>query len=124
MMQTYKLRPPKTGSLRKKTVKDALFQHFGKGFRQADVVYSRCIGEQWCNILITETGNSTTNARDEKEELGMFLGKDNEVIHIGFDGFYTALHGRDGVALATKAHSTTHHGTELLPGSMSCSPMQ
>jgi len=44
----------------------------------------------------------------------MLLGKSNELLHIGADGFNATLHGRYGVGLPLQSYTLSPDGTELL----------
>ena len=46
----------------------------------------------------------------------MMLGVGDEIIHVWTDGFYAALHRRDGVTLALQANALSHDGTEMEAG--------
>ena len=48
----------------------------------------------------------------------MLPGKCDEIIHIWFDGLYTALHCGDGIALPTQPHAASHHGAKLPEGNI------
>ena len=59
-------------------------------WRQHDVVYAMSILEEGRDLFVGEAGNATANASDEEGQFGMLLGKGDELIDIGTDGFHAA----------------------------------
>lgn len=51
----------------------------------------------------------------------MRTGEGDEIVNVWLDGLNATLHGGNGVALATKANSATHHRSEPLEGHISSS---
>ena len=46
----------------------------------------------------------------------MSLGIGDESVHVWTNGFYAALHRRDGITLALQAYTLAHDGTEMQAG--------
>ena len=65
-------------------------------------------------FLVPEPGNPAPDAGHEEEQLRMFLGKRDEVIHIRLDGLDATLHRRDSIALPAETDPAAHHRSEEL----------
>ncbi len=81
-----------------------------------DILHVDGGGKQWRNLCIGEARDAATDARDQEGQLGMLLGKSDELINVGLDGVHTALHRRDGVALSLQSNALSPDGTKLLDG--------
>ena len=57
---------------------------------------------------------------DIEEEFRMLPCKGDEIIHIGFDGLYAALHCGNGITLPPQPHAASHHGAKLPEGNIGC----
>ena len=69
-------------------------------------------GEQRGDFAGGEAGDAAADAGHKEGQLGMTVGETDEVIHVGFDGVHTALHGGDGIALALQTNALTHDGAK------------
>ena len=87
-----------------------------KGLRQADVLHANSLCEERGDFIIPEAGDAASYAGDVEEEFGMGLSEFDKLVDVRLDGLHPALHGGDGIALALKAYSLTHHGAEPLNG--------
>ena len=56
--------------------------------------------EQRRDFIISKSGDAATDASNEEGEGRVLLGELDKLVHIRTDGFYAALHGGDGIALA------------------------
>ena len=72
--------------------------------------------EQRRDFIICESGDATTDAGNEERLVLMLLGKLDELINVGFDGFHTALHRWDGITLALQTHALAHNSPKLAVG--------
>lgn len=84
-----------------------------EALRQADVVEADRFGKKRGDFAVPEPGDAAADAGDIEEAVRMRLGESDEIIHIGLDRLHATLHGRDGVALALKAHTASPDGSEL-----------
>ncbi len=71
--------------------------------------------EERGDLFVGEASNATANASDEEGQFGMLLGKGDELIDIGTDGFHAALHRGYAIALALQADALTPDSTKLSP---------
>ncbi len=88
-----------------------------KTLRQTHVLQSNRLAEQRGYFFVPEAGNATADARYIEEQLRMLLRESDERRNVRLDGLHATLHSGDGVALTTKADTTTHYGTKLFPSS-------
>lgn len=82
--------------------------------RKDDIFHINGIHKEWSNLLIAKFCYTATYSSDQKREAVVFLGKTDERIYIGLDGFHTTLHGRDGVCLAMQTNTFAPYGTKPL----------
>ena len=75
-----------------------------------------CLLKQWGDFFVREAGYATANAGYEECQIGMLLGKLDELVHIRTDGVYAALHRGDGITLTLQANALSHDGTKLAVG--------
>ena len=70
------------------------------------------IAEEGRYVLIVEAGNAAPYSGHKECELPVLSGELDKVIDIGLDFIHTALHGRNGIALALQADALAHHCTK------------
>ena len=80
--------------------------------RKDDIFHINGIHKEWSNLLIAKSCYTATYSCDQKREAVVFLGKTDERIYVGLDGFHTTLHGRDGVCLAMQTNAFAPYGTK------------
>ena len=90
--------------------------HCLPSWRQHDVLHVVSLFEQRGNLVIGEASDAATYAGDEEGEGGVLLGKRDELINIGFDGLYAALHRGYGIALPLQSHALSHDSSKLAVG--------
>ncbi len=90
-------------------------------FGQYNIGHQVGIGKEGCYLAVVESGYSAAYAGYKECEVGMVLGECDEFIYIGLDGFHTALHGGDGVALPLQPHALPIDGSKAFEG-YACSP--
>ena len=76
--------------------------------------------EQRRDLVRGEACNAAADARDQEGQLGMLLGEDDELLHVGKDGTHTALHRRDGIALSLQANALSHDGPKPFKSDTGC----
>ncbi len=59
---------------------------------------------------------AATYLGNQEVKLAMLFGKFHEIINIRLDGFNSALHAWNGVALSLQAYPLPHDGTKILIG--------
>ena len=74
--------------------------------------------EQRRNFFVREACNAATDTGNEEGEGRVLLGKLDELVHIGFDGFYATLHRWDTVALTLQSYALSHDGPKLAVGNI------
>ena len=79
-----------------------------------------CFFKQRGYFVISKTCYAAANASHEEGEGRVLLGELDKLVHIRTDGFHTALHGGDGIALALQTYALAHDGSELAVGDISC----
>lgn len=79
-----------------------------------DVLHVDGSRKQRRNLGVGEACDAAADARDQEGQLRVLLGKSDELVDVGLDGVHTALHRRDGVALALQPNALTHDGAKLL----------
>lgn len=83
-----------------------------KLLRQDDIFHINGISKEWSNLLVAESCYAATYPGDKEREFGVFFGKADERIHIGFDGINAALHGGNGVGPAMQPDAFAPYGTK------------
>lgn len=63
--------------------------------------------------MVFEASDAASYACDIEKQFRVFLGKGNELVDIGLDGFGTALHGWDGIALSLQADTLSPYGSKF-----------
>jgi len=79
-----------------------------------------CFLEQKCYLLVSEASYATADTGHKKRQFLMGFRKLNELIHVGFDGLYTALHRGNAITLSLQANALSHNGTKLAVGCPCC----
>ena len=98
---------------------NALFSHDSAGLpsgRKHDVLHVVGFPEQRRHLLVREACDAAADACDEECQLGMCLGKQDELVHVGTYRFHASLHRRDAVALSLQPYALPHDGSELAVG--------
>ena len=105
-----------SGSLAFAFLLDGLCQFFPKLLGKTDVFHFCGFGKQRGDVVGGEAGDAATDWCDEEMKGGVRPGIIYELVHIGTDGFHTALHGRYGVALSLQTNPLSHDCTEVEAG--------
>ncbi len=75
-------------------------QYVPERYGQVDVFNLRGSFEEWGNVGIVEASYAASDASNQKLQLRMIACKVDEIVHIRFNSFYTALHSGNGVAVS------------------------
>ena len=85
-----------------------------------NILHIHSPSEQRCDFSRSEARDAASDAGDQEGHLRMLFGEGDKLVNEWFDGVYTALHGRDSIALSLQAHALSHNGSESLNGNSCC----